>query len=464
MTLSTTGSSVRAGIAALRANPLRTTLSALGVVIGVGAMISVLALSDGVERSVRDQMSADGRLLTIRLTPRTTESFDGQELPRARFPRFDGADADALARAVAPAARSVNLLAVGPALLTPPDGGPPRGVAVRAVRTIPPELLDAPLLAGRAFSAPEVAAGARVLVLSDDLAAALASPAPPDARAGAPAAPPTASRAACAALVGRSVRIREASWTILGVLAATDTAAEVAGCGRLGRAPVLPDGERRPLVAYAPITSAPAALLPTGRPFAPALQMVAASVEVMPRALAGAERWAAARAGAPPATASDTAPWRREIAVASYAAESDLARRGLLMFKLLMGALTGVSLVVGGVGIMNVLLASVTERTREIGISKAVGARRRDVLVQFLAEAVAISGVGALLGTGLGLAVAHAVAALMRAQAAMPVQAGFSVATLLVAVGAPLLVGLGFGVYPALRAARLSPIDAIRHE
>ncbi|MDQ3517221.1 MAG: FtsX-like permease family protein [Gemmatimonadota bacterium] len=134
------------------------------------------------------------------------------------------------------------------------------------------------------------------------------------------------------------------------------------------------------------------------------------------------------------------------------------------LFKLLMGAITGVSLVVGGIGIMNVLLAPVTERTREIGVRKATGARNKDVLAQFLAESVAIAGIGGILGTALGVAVAVAVAAFMRSQSGVPIHAGFSVGTLAVAVAAPLVVGLVFGTYPALRASRLSPIEAIRHE
>lgn len=94
---------------------------------------------------------------------------------------------------------------------------------------------------------------------------------------------------------------------------------------------------------------------------------------------------------------------------------------------------------------MNVLLASVTEQTREIGVRKATGARNKDVLAQFLAESVAIAGIGGILGTALGVAVAVAVAAFMRSQSGVPIHAGFSVGALAVAVAAPLVVGLVFG-------------------
>ncbi|OYV71816.1 MAG: hypothetical protein B7Z72_06145, partial [Gemmatimonadetes bacterium 21-71-4] len=128
------------------------------------------------------------------------------------------------------------------------------------------------------------------------------------------------------------------------------------------------------------------------------------------------------------------------------------------------GALTGISLIVGGIGIMNVLLASVAERTREIGIRRATGARRREILLQFLAESVTITGAGAVLGAGLGVAAAYAVTAFMRMRTRATVYAGLSWSTLIVAAVAALVVGLGFGIYPALKASRLSPIDAIRHE
>jgi putative ABC transport system permease protein len=132
--------------------------------------------------------------------------------------------------------------------------------------------------------------------------------------------------------------------------------------------------------------------------------------------------------------------------------------------KLVMGAITGISLLVGGVGIMNVLLAAVVERTREIGIRKAVGARRRDILVQFLSESVAIAGAGSLLGVILGLAGAFAATAIIRARTEATLYAAFTWSSASVSALAAIVVGLAFGFYPALRAARLSPIDAIRHE
>jgi putative ABC transport system permease protein len=131
---------------------------------------------------------------------------------------------------------------------------------------------------------------------------------------------------------------------------------------------------------------------------------------------------------------------------------------------MLMGAFTAISLVVGGIGIMNVLLASVVERTREIGIRKAVGAKRHDIALQFLTESVTISAVGSLVGLIIGLSGAFGMTAMMRAKTSVPMYAGLTWSTLAAGIASALLVGVIFGTYPALRAARLSPVDAIQRE
>ena len=129
------------------------------------------------------------------------------------------------------------------------------------------------------------------------------------------------------------------------------------------------------------------------------------------------------------------------------------------VLTIFLGSIAAISLLVGGIGIMNIMLVSVTERTREIGIRKAVGAKRRDILIQFLVEAIVLSLIGGLMGVALGTLGAGAVARL-----ADQLSTIVTPDIILLSTGVSAGVGLLFGIYPAFRAARLNPIDALRYE
>jgi putative ABC transport system permease protein len=195
-------------------------------------------------------------------------------------------------------------------------------------------------------------------------------------------------------------------------------------------------------------------MVPSPAPRARAIVLAADRVEDVAAVKRAVERAVAARPG-----------WSGRVRVEVYGPERlKQVAQGILIFKMLMGAFTAISLLVGGIGITNVLLASLLERTREIGIRKAVGARRRDLVLQFLAESMAIALAGALVGAVLGIVGAMGVTALILAKTDAPMFAALTWQTVSVSAGAAMVVGILAGLYPALRASRLTPMDAIQRE
>lgn len=161
---------------------------------------------------------------------------------------------------------------------------------------------------------------------------------------------------------------------------------------------------------------------------------------------------------------SNYASYQKDFSVFTNEMRVKQAAQGFLLFRVIMGLIVGISVLVGGIGVMNVLLISVTERTAEIGIRKAVGANRTDIILQFLSESVTISIFGSLLGLVIGILGTMAFIPLIRSLTEIPFYAMYTWNTLVVISSVALLVGVVFGTYPAIRASRLDPVEAIRKE
>ncbi|MBL8302941.1 MAG: ABC transporter permease [Ideonella sp.] len=397
-------SSLLLALRAIRRNLMRSVLTMLGVVIGVAAVVTMVTLGQGATASVSNQITSLGsNLLMVRPGQRPGPGAAGGA-------PFKPADVDAVASQVSGVALVAPTVTKGATLVAAAKNW---GSTVTGTTNEYFEVANWQLAAGRVFTEPELRGGKSVCVIGDRVRRELFG---------------------TQAVVGADLRVKDFGCTIIGLLAPK-------GQGAMGNDQddfiVMPlRTVQRRLAGSTDIGG----ILLSARADTPT-EVVTASLESLLRE-------------------------RRKIAPGQPDDFNVLDPKQLAatlsgtigIMTALLGAVAAVSLLVGGIGIMNIMLVSVTERTREIGIRLAIGALEREVLLQFLIEAMALSALGGLIGLLLALA------ATVGLSQALNLPFTFDPKINLLAFGFSALIGVVFGYFPARRAARLDPIEALRHE
>ena len=416
------GESMKVALRGLTANKLRSSLTMLGIIIGVGAVISLLSVGEGAQAEITGQIQSIGSNLIFVFSGTFEEPGGAAHRPVGkRTNPLTLEDAEALAAldgccpsilAVAPEVQTGAEITFGSqSVYLTVSGSTPEYEYVRN---------DYPVI-GEYFTDSDVDTLARVVVIGYSVAEKLFEDLDP---------------------IDQTVRINRIPFRVVAVL-------EEKGGGAFGGGP----GDN---VAIIPITTAQVRLLGTkatsttrGRKVA-VINVSAVDEDSVDTAMDEITMVLRDRHGIQFEDDDFTIASQKDIL-----SMLDEITNVLTIF---LGAIAAISLLVGGIGIMNIMLVSVTERTREIGIRKAVGARRSDILLQFLIEAVVLSVLGGIIGIGLGAGVS----AIVNSLGAFTTR--ITVGAISLAVGFSIVVGLFFGIYPATRASRLSPIDALRYE
>ena len=403
------GEIMRVALGALRVNKMRSFLTMLGIVIGVAAVIAMVGLGRGAEKAVRERIASLGTTL---LSVNPGQTFGRGVASVDERARLTTDDADALVE------RSTALVAVQPEMSRQLQVQYlNRNSATRVVGTTSNYLTvrKYDLAAGKMFSTGDDLSRRRVAIIGPTVMTNLGIDNP-------------------AAIVGEQIRIRGIQFDVVGVLASK------------GQASGFGDPDDQILI---PITTARFRVMGTNR--LNSINVLAASEAGIPAAMADVQRILRREHRLRPGRDDDF----------QIRSQSDflntLGETTQVFGRLLLG-IAIVSLLVGGIGIMNIMLVSVTERTREIGIRKALGATRFNVMLQFLIEAVVLSRMGGLIGVALGIGSARFL------DWKFAWNTDIQLASILISFGFAALIGVVFGVWPAQRAAGMNPISALRYE
>jgi putative ABC transport system permease protein len=389
-------------------NKLRTLLTMLGIIIGVGAVILMVAIGSGAQGQIRSQIQGLGTNLIV-IAPGTSNQ-GGVSRGAGSFNRLNVEDVEKLER------ESVLLSGVSPVITTGSQviGGQGNWrTRINGVSTDYALIRDWQTTSGSFFDDSDQRSMRRVAVIGATVARQLWPDSDP---------------------VGEQIQLRNVPFQVIGVLAPKGQSAE---------------GNDQDDVVLAPYTTVQTRL--SGRSFIP--QILASTFSPDEIAAAQDEISLIMR------ESHDLADWEEDdFTVRNQSDLAEAAQGTTQIMTLLLSAIAGISLLVGGIGIMNIMLVSVTERTREIGIRMAIGARGSDVLTQFLVESVVMSAIGGLLGVGLGFGGARLLGQFTGWSTAI------SAPTVIIALVFSGAIGIFFGFYPARQASSLDPIEALRYE
>ncbi len=398
----------------LRVHALRSMLSMLGIIFGVGAVIAMLSIGAGAEREALatiDAMGLRNVLVRAKDPERETERQEVRRTSLGLAPR----DATAIRDAVPGVERVVSKVEVEAwKVLSASGRAKPRVLGVSHDYT---RLVRLALAEGRFLDARDEQTFAQVCVIGDGVRRELFG---------------------FESALGRPLKVNEQWLTVVGILAPGASPRQIQGVKIAGNATdvYLPVSTAQRKFARDALKSPLDELVVSLAPATPVQESAAVVATLLDRLHGGAQ----------------------DFAITVPEALLEQSQKTQRLFDIVMGAIAGISLLVGGIGIMNIMLATVLERTREIGIRRAIGARQADIRNQFVVESFTITAVGGLLGIAMGVLIAKGVA----------LYAGWTtivtLASIVLSVGVSAGVGLGFGIYPALRAARLDPIESLRYE